>query len=77
MSRRQWLRHAFPHSSVSSLAAVATTTLAYSLLVNRLYIYGVVAMSLIMTWSLVPGIPNWRFGALEDPGITIYLLVVG
>ncbi|EER17903.1 conserved hypothetical protein [Perkinsus marinus ATCC 50983] len=47
------------------------------LLVNRLYIYGVVAMSLIMTWSLVPGIPNWRFGALEDPGITIYLLVVG
>ncbi|KAF4690345.1 hypothetical protein FOZ60_000315 [Perkinsus olseni] len=30
-----------------------------------------------MTWSLIPGIPNWRFGAYEDPGITIYLLVVG
>ncbi|KAF4672586.1 hypothetical protein FOL47_000337 [Perkinsus chesapeaki] len=47
------------------------------LLVNRLYIYGVVALSLTMTWSLIPGIPNWRFGAYEDPGITIYLLIVG
>ncbi|KAF4726753.1 hypothetical protein FOZ62_022986 [Perkinsus olseni] len=47
------------------------------LFVNRLYIYGVVVLSLAMTWSLIPGIPNWRFGAYEDPGITIYLLVVG
>ncbi|KAF4690346.1 hypothetical protein FOZ60_000316 [Perkinsus olseni] len=46
-------------------------------IINRLFIYALVVVSLTMTWELTPKLPNWRFGIYGDVGITIYLLVVG
>ncbi|KAF4710123.1 hypothetical protein FOZ63_003060, partial [Perkinsus olseni] len=46
-------------------------------ILNRLFIYALVVVSLTMTWELTPKLPNWRFGIYGDVGITIYLLVVG
>mmetsp|Transcript_8326 Transcript_8326/g.8235 ORF Transcript_8326/g.8235 Transcript_8326/m.8235 type:complete len:169 (+) Transcript_8326:3-509(+) len=45
--------------------------------INRLFIYGLVVSSLIMTWEVIPGLPNWRFGTYGDVGITVYLVVLG
>ena len=44
----------------------------------RLFVYSVVAVSLGMTWKLLPSwVPPFRFGEDYDAGITIYLLIVG
>ncbi|KAF4672585.1 hypothetical protein FOL47_000336 [Perkinsus chesapeaki] len=76
----------FDEQHISSFAArklchAGTGVLMLSLntkyLINRLFAYGLVVSSLVMTWELIPGIPNWRFGIYGDIGITVYLVVVG
>jgi hypothetical protein len=44
--------------------------------IARVYVYAVVAVSLALTWRLLPSVPILRFGDAFDPGITIYLLIV-
>lgn len=40
----------------------------------KVFVYGVVCTSLAMTWQLLPSsVPLFRFGDVQDAGITIYL----
>merc|ERR1712086_701245 len=45
--------------------------------VARGFVFLVVAVSLAMTWKVLPeSVPKFRFGSDYDSGITIYLLIV-
>ena len=43
---------------------------------NQFFVWLVSISSISMTWSLLPFIPNFRFGRRSDVGITIYLTLV-